>query len=117
LAPQRLNLLIEACDGHEWGDVSSDPTIGCCWDADRLELSRLSRRPKERFLSTVAAREPELQAAAWERGQTRAVNPARARRWGFNTNHLIERRRGQHRVVQSGELHAAEARPSQDHVS
>jgi uncharacterized protein len=83
LDPGRLDLLAEACSRHELGDVSSDPTIGCCWDGDRLELSRLGRRPKAPFLSTAVAQEPALQEAAWLRGQTRVVDAALACRWGF----------------------------------
>jgi hypothetical protein len=38
--------------------VSDDPTIGACWDADRLNLWRLGRRPDDRLLSTDTARDP-----------------------------------------------------------
>ena len=41
----RLDLLAEACARHTDGDTTADPTIGCCWDADRLELSRLRVDP------------------------------------------------------------------------
>jgi uncharacterized protein len=53
----QLDLLIAACDGHTDGHVSDDPTIGACWDADRLDLPRVGIRPSVRLLSTVAARE------------------------------------------------------------
>lgn len=72
----RLALLAEACARHTDGDTTADPTIGCCWDADRLELARLHIRPRDRFLSTLAARDPELRQAAWTQGSTRAVLPA-----------------------------------------
>jgi uncharacterized protein len=68
LPEDQRTLLIAACDGHEHGDVSDDPTIGCCWDADRLDLSRLHRRPIADLLSTSAARRADVQAAAWIRG-------------------------------------------------
>jgi uncharacterized protein len=67
----RLGLLVAACAGHAYGRVSEEPTIGCCWDADRLDLSRLGRRPEARLLSTRAAREPAIQATAWRRGRMR----------------------------------------------
>jgi uncharacterized protein len=72
----RLDLLAEACARHTLGDVSVDPTIGCCWDADRLELSRLHIRPRDRFLSTEAARDPAVQQIAWTNGTARMLLPA-----------------------------------------
>jgi uncharacterized protein len=80
----RLELLIAACARHELGDVSTEPTIGCCWDADQLELTRLWRRPLPRLLSTAAALEPALQAAAWARGEAWMVDGTLAQAWGFD---------------------------------
>lgn len=74
LETPRLRLLLLACLRHEAGDVSGDPTVGCCWDADRLELARLRRPPIARLLSTAAARDPAMQAAAWLRGTTLDVS-------------------------------------------
>ncbi len=53
----RLDLLTAACDEHTNGFVSDDPTIGACWDADRLDLPRVGIRPDAHLLSTAAARE------------------------------------------------------------
>ena len=50
----QVTVLAAACARHELGEVTDHPTIGCCWDADRLELSRLHRRPKPALLSTKA---------------------------------------------------------------
>jgi uncharacterized protein len=83
LAGDRLLALAEACRWHEHGQVSTEPTIGCCWDADRLDLSRLWRRPQARFLSTAAARESGLQARTWEAGTNNAQDLAGARAWGL----------------------------------
>ncbi|MGG5807713.1 gamma-glutamylcyclotransferase [Falsiroseomonas sp. CW058] len=83
LDPARLDLLVAACAGHEHGGTSADPTIGCCWDADRLELSRLHRRPIARFLSTDAAHDPALQAGAWQRGASEMVDTEGAAAWGI----------------------------------
>jgi uncharacterized protein len=55
-----LDLLTEACRGHDQGRVSSDATIGVCWDADRLDLARVGILPSVRFLSTEAAKKPDL---------------------------------------------------------
>lgn len=56
LSNDQLALLEQACAGHADGFTSSNPTIGCCWDADRLELPRAGIQPRARFLSTAAAR-------------------------------------------------------------
>lgn len=79
----RLDRLVAACGGHDNGGVASDPTIGCCWDADRLELSRLGRRPIERLLSTGAARDAAIQAQAWERGMALWHDAEGAAAWGL----------------------------------
>ena len=51
-----LALLLEACKLHDRGLVSDDPTIGCCWDADRLDLPRVGTTPHPRFFSTALGR-------------------------------------------------------------
>ena len=51
--------LTEALRLHSDGQVSAAPTIGTCWDADRLHLPRVSIVPDPAFLSTRAARAPE----------------------------------------------------------
>jgi uncharacterized protein len=84
LGPERVAVLAAACARHEMGEVSADPTIGCCWDADRLELARLGRRPVARFLSTAAALDPGIQAAAWQRGTTGAVRADLAQAWSLD---------------------------------
>jgi uncharacterized protein len=56
LEPSQLELLTAACDGHTEGFISDDPTVGACWDADRLDLPRVGIQPEARLLSTAAAR-------------------------------------------------------------
>ena len=51
-----MDLLRFACEEHTNGGVSSGPTVGVCWDADRLNLWRVGIRPDPRWLSTEAAR-------------------------------------------------------------
>jgi uncharacterized protein len=79
----QLALLAAACARHELGEVTADPTIGACWDADRLELARLGRPPLAHLLSTDAALDPALQAGAWLRGTTWAVDPEDVRALGL----------------------------------
>ena len=60
LTPQRLELLARACYYHEMGQISSDPTVGTCWDADRLDLDRVGITPDPDFMSTVQGRRLSL---------------------------------------------------------
>lgn len=68
LTAAQVDTLVAACAGHNHPQVSADPTIGCAWDADRLDLSRLHIRPCAERLSTAAAMDAALQATAWKRG-------------------------------------------------
>ena len=47
----------EQCPRHRH---SADPTIGACWDADRLNLWRVGVAPARGMLSTAAARSAEV---------------------------------------------------------
>ena len=60
----RLDRLMDACTRHDKGEITGDPTVGVCWDADRLNLWRVGITPDTRLLSTTAARDPELIAEA-----------------------------------------------------
>lgn len=50
-------LLRDAIQFHNRGRTSADPTIGTCWDADRLDLWRVGVTPAERWLSTPAGKD------------------------------------------------------------
>jgi uncharacterized protein len=54
---QRLDFALRR---HSDGFRSRDPTVACSWDADRLDLWRVGVPPSPVFLSTAAARRPEL---------------------------------------------------------
>lgn len=56
LTAAQLELLCLALVDHDRGKVSDDPTIGACWDADRLDLTRLLIEPRIELLSTGAAK-------------------------------------------------------------
>ena len=61
----RFDLLAEALRLHSDGQVSTDATIGACWDADRLHLPRVFIEPDpKRFSTRVAHGEAPLAAAA-----------------------------------------------------
>jgi uncharacterized protein len=57
LDPGQLAKLEFAMTHHNGGQVSGDPTIGVCWDADRLDLPRVGTRPDIDLMSTRHAKE------------------------------------------------------------
>jgi hypothetical protein len=57
LTAKQLETLTYACAYHDDGKTSDDPTIGVCWDADRMELIRVGMIPTERYFSTKAGKE------------------------------------------------------------
>ena len=59
LGEEEMGLLAFACEEHTNGGLSEDPTVGVCWDADRLNLWRVGFEPDPLFLSTGAARGEE----------------------------------------------------------
>jgi uncharacterized protein len=56
IATPQLDLLLHACAEHADGTVSTDPTVGACWDADRLDLPRVGITPRPELFSTDTAR-------------------------------------------------------------
>jgi uncharacterized protein len=55
----QLEQLVHACKHHTGARISDDPTIGTCWDSDRLNLWRVAIEPDPVLLSTEAARSPD----------------------------------------------------------
>jgi uncharacterized protein len=47
----QLRLLHFACSAHADGATHMNPTIGICWDADRLDLPRVGITPRSGLLS------------------------------------------------------------------
>jgi uncharacterized protein len=64
LSEVRLDLLDTACANHTDGTTSDDPTIGACWDADRLDLCRLGRQIDPAAMSTAPGRTASVQKHA-----------------------------------------------------
>ncbi len=52
----QLDVLALACAEHADGTTSTDPTVGACWDADRLDLPRVWITPDPELFSTELAR-------------------------------------------------------------
>lgn len=56
LSQEDMDILLKALMEHDKGTVSDDPTIGACWDADRLTLWRVGKVPDDKYLSTSQAK-------------------------------------------------------------
>ena len=56
LADEDLKVLWDACEQHTRALPTDDPTLGTCWDSDRLNLWRFDTIPEARFLSTDEAK-------------------------------------------------------------
>lgn len=70
LEASAMELLQRACRGHSKGGTVEDVTVQVCWDADRLDLGRVGKRPDPRYLCTHAAQDPAYLAKAlqWSQG-------------------------------------------------
>lgn len=69
IAAPQVELLLHACAEHADGTVSDDPTVGACWDADRLDLPRVGITPRPELFSTDVARNGAhhwTEAPAWD---------------------------------------------------
>jgi uncharacterized protein len=56
LDDEQLATLEEALTLHDKGQTSADPTIGACWDSDRINLYRVGITPEASFMSTEGGR-------------------------------------------------------------
>ena len=52
-----MDLLGYAIRHHTGGKVSEDPTIGACWDSERLDLGRVGIIPVGTMMSTRPGKE------------------------------------------------------------
>lgn len=52
----QLALLVYACENHTDVTYCVEPTVACCCDADRLDLTRIGIAPDPDLLNTEAAR-------------------------------------------------------------
>lgn len=55
----RLHSVCTACDLHTTAPPTDDPTLGSCWDSDRLNLWRVGIEPSPLYLSTEEAKRAE----------------------------------------------------------
>jgi len=57
ISDEHFELLHYTCTWHTHGLLSDEPTIGTCWNADRLDLGRVGTRPHAKCMSTEFGRE------------------------------------------------------------
>lgn len=62
-------LLHQAIRDHELGLTRGDVTVRTCWDADRLDLGRVGRRPNPDYLCTEYAQRRETIEWALQRSR------------------------------------------------
>ena len=56
LSEEQIEKLCHAMTFHSDGGIHADPTIQTCWDADRLDLGRVGKKPKAQYLSKEGAK-------------------------------------------------------------
>ena len=56
ISEDQFHLLTEACRNHTESLFSDNTTIRCCWDADRLDLTRIYVIPDPDMLNTNTAK-------------------------------------------------------------
>ena len=56
ITDEQLRLLVYACENHTDVTYCEEPTVACCWDADRLDLTRIDVEPDPDMLNTETAR-------------------------------------------------------------
>lgn len=70
LSGEEAELLAFACRHHSDGLTEADITVQTCWDADRLDLGRVGKRPHPDYLCTPKARDRRLIEWAYRRSLT-----------------------------------------------
>ena len=69
LSEEQFDLLVYACEFHERGKVTEEPTVGSCWDSDRLDLGRVAIKPNPKLLSTERAKKKAVIDWAYQRSR------------------------------------------------
>jgi uncharacterized protein len=83
LEDDEFDLLYEACARHTDGDIEADLTIQTCWDADRLDLGRVSIIPEPSRLCTDAARDKAVLDWAYRRSVINDLPSLIREEWGI----------------------------------
>ncbi|MEZ6123856.1 MAG: hypothetical protein R3C49_11845 [Planctomycetaceae bacterium] len=83
LSDADFHLLYTACADHTDEQTHPDVTVQACFDADRLDLGRVGIAPESEWLSTAAARSPEMLKWADGRAGFRFVPEIVTVDWGL----------------------------------
>jgi uncharacterized protein len=83
LEEARFQVLLEACTRHTDGLTEGEVTVQTCWDADRLDLSRVGIRPVPARLCTPWARDPDLLEWAIRRSLSSTIPSLVEGEWGL----------------------------------
>jgi len=75
LSVDDMECLAYACTYHSDGLMEASVTVQTCWDADRLDLGRISVRPNPERLCTPAAQAPAMIEWAWVRSRSTPEEP------------------------------------------
>jgi uncharacterized protein len=67
LCDEDFALLFEAIRDHELGRTRGDIIVLTCWDADRLDLGRVRKRPQPAYLCTEFAKRKATIEWAYQR--------------------------------------------------
>lgn len=98
LSDAGMEQLWDACALHSDGLIEHpDVTVRTCWDADRLDLSRVGITPRRDRLATEAGKRSELLDPAVTRGQTRYLPAFLSEVWGLELP-VFRRRRARYPV-------------------
>lgn len=84
LSDDQLELLSIACCDHTHQRTHEEVTIQTCWDADRLDLGRVGMIPDPYWLSTSAARDPNMINWAHGRASMNYVPELIKNKWEFD---------------------------------
>jgi uncharacterized protein len=57
LSEQQKDILVMACHFHHKGTTTKQPTVGACWDADRMDLVRVGTIPNKTLFSTQVGKD------------------------------------------------------------
>ncbi len=75
LDDERLAWLLFGVEHHTKGKCPPNATVATCWDADRLDLGRISVRPDKALLFSSAAKDDAFIEGCWRRARCRHPIP------------------------------------------
>lgn len=93
LSESQLGKLMKACEIHSHPVKSSDPTIACCIDADKLDLRRVRITPDSKYMSLKESCEADLMASSNKRANEWFWDSALEEQIGIDLTKIIRDRK------------------------